>query len=93
MTYRDFLSGSQKQVQAKIVFMSGHNMNLTPLSNLIQFAGSGTVQQQADFFDEVIPWMEQTSWIERYSAFGAFVENLVQPDGSLNGLGTAYAEA
>lgn len=34
---------------------------------LTEFAGSGSSDEQQGFFKQVLPWMEQQPWIERYA--------------------------
>ena len=41
---------------------------LTKLTS--QFMGSGTVAEQQEFLDYVIPWLEEAPFIERYAAQG-----------------------
>ncbi|TNY21555.1 glycosyl hydrolase catalytic core-domain-containing protein [Rhodotorula diobovata] len=59
---------------------------------LTEFAGSGTVAEQQQFFKTVLPWMEAQPWIERYAGFGDFVGTYVNADGSLKSLGRSYSE-
>ncbi|GAA5924930.1 hypothetical protein JCM1841_005371 [Sporobolomyces salmonicolor] len=60
---------------------------------LTEFAGSGTVAEQQEFFETVIPWMEDHVQVERYAAFGDFTGTFVAPDGSLTDLGATYSAA
>ncbi|KAK4699469.1 hypothetical protein P7C70_g6791, partial [Phenoliferia sp. Uapishka_3] len=57
---------------------------------ITEFAGYGTVQQQQDFFNYIIPWMENQTFIERYAAFGDFSGTFVNSNGSLTPLGHTY---
>ncbi|KAK4057173.1 hypothetical protein OIO90_001668 [Microbotryomycetes sp. JL221] len=59
---------------------------------LTEFAASGTQQQQVEFFKMVLPWLEQSNFIEKYAAFGAFSGTFVNSDGSLTTLGKAYRD-
>ncbi|BGP43793.1 hypothetical protein JCM10450v2_007990 [Rhodotorula kratochvilovae] len=49
-----------------------------------EFAGSGSVAEQQQFFKTVLPWMEEQS--------GDFVGTYVNADGSLTALGKTYSE-
>ncbi|GAA5937894.1 glycoside hydrolase family protein [Sporobolomyces koalae] len=54
---------------------------------------SGTDQQKEAFHAEMVPWMNAQPWIERYAAFGDFVNTFVTDQGSLLPLGASYASA
>ncbi|GAA5949493.1 hypothetical protein JCM21900_000238 [Sporobolomyces salmonicolor] len=60
---------------------------------LTEFAGSGTVAEQQEFFETVIPWMEDHDQVERYAAFGDVAGTFVAPDGSPTDLGATYSAA
>ncbi|KAL8276237.1 hypothetical protein RQP46_011354 [Phenoliferia psychrophenolica] len=53
---------------------------------LTEFMGSGTVAEQQTFLETVIPWLEKSPFIERYAAFGTFIDST----GALTALGTTY---
>ncbi|BGP35613.1 hypothetical protein JCM10296v2_007454 [Rhodotorula toruloides] len=59
---------------------------------LTEFAGSGTVAEQQQFLETVIPWMDAQPWIQRYAGFGDFAGNYVNSDGSLTPLGQTYSD-
>ncbi|GAA6039758.1 hypothetical protein JCM8097_004206 [Rhodosporidiobolus ruineniae] len=54
---------------------------------------SGNVTAKQEFLEDVVPWMEQTPWIERYAAFGDFVNRFVWANASLTPLGETYNNA
>ncbi|KAM0749946.1 hypothetical protein T439DRAFT_279891, partial [Meredithblackwellia eburnea MCA 4105] len=45
---------------------------ITEASYLTRFMGTGSAADQATFVKDVVPWLEQQSFIERYAAFGEF---------------------
>ncbi|BGP39137.1 hypothetical protein JCM10449v2_003075 [Rhodotorula kratochvilovae] len=65
---------------------------------LTEFMGTGTPDEQKTFLEFAVPWLEQQDWIERYAAFGDFLDNpvaefIASDDGTLNDLGKAYSDA
>ncbi len=61
---------------------------------LTEFQGYGTVAEQQAFLREVIPWMEEQAFIERYAGFGDFIGNYVaDQEGNLTPLGETYSNA
>lgn len=48
-----------------------------------------TADQQAEFLKEVLPWLEETSYVERYAYFGVFDGDLLSGT-SLNTAGDVY---
>ncbi|GAA5905920.1 hypothetical protein JCM6882_009070 [Rhodosporidiobolus microsporus] len=57
-----------------------------------RFTSSSNVTQKQEFLEGVIPWLEETSFIERYAAFGTFVGRFVDKDASLTDLGETYSD-
>lgn len=58
---------------------------------ITEFSGSGTDAQQQQFLQQVLPWLDATSYVERYAWFGAFTGSLLSPDGSgLSAQGQMY---
>ncbi|SCV70126.1 BQ2448_1520 [Microbotryum intermedium] len=55
-----------------------------------QFAGSGTTAEQQAFLKKVIPWLEKTTWIQRYAGFGAFAGQYVNANSGLTAIGDTY---
>ncbi|GAA5923670.1 hypothetical protein JCM3775_000466 [Rhodotorula graminis] len=65
---------------------------------LTEFMGTGTPAEQKTFLEFAVPYLEKQDWVERYAAFGDFLDNpvaefIAADDGSLNDLGKAYSEA
>lgn len=61
---------------------------------LTEFQGYGTVAEQQALLREVIPWMEEQAFIERYAGFGDFIGNYVaDQEGNLTPLGETYSNA
>lgn len=56
---------------------------------LTEFEGSGTQAQQIAMLKQVMPWLDSLSYVERYSWFGVFDQNLVT-SGAINALGEVY---
>lgn len=47
---------------------------------LTEFAGSGSSAEQQAFFKQVLPWMEQQPWIERYAGLCVYFPPLSARD-------------
>lgn len=54
---------------------------------------SGTQQQQIDFLNQMVPFLNGLSSVSHYAYFGVFAGNLVNSDGSLTALGQAYVSS
>jgi len=57
-----------------------------------EFAGSGTEQQQVDFINTMIPFLDKEPSVERYAYFATLEGNLVA-GGGLTATGKAYSAA
>ncbi|GAA5823737.1 hypothetical protein JCM5353_008576 [Sporobolomyces roseus] len=53
----------------------------------------GTQQEQIEFQKQVVPWMDQQPWNERYAAFGDFVGMFVDAQAKVLPVGNAYNSA
>jgi len=51
---------------------------------ITEFEGFGTDAQQADFVQEVTPWLDASEWIGGYAYFGVFNEYLIINNGTGN---------
>ena len=59
---------------------------------ITEFQCYGTDAQQVTFLQEVLPWLDSQSYVQRYAYFGAFPEHLVNLGGTaLSDIGVAYA--
>lgn len=59
---------------------------------ITEFQCYGTEAQQIAFLKEVLPWMDEQDYVQRYAYFGAFPNDLVNAAGTgLSDLGVAYA--
>jgi len=57
-----------------------------------EFAGSGSQQQQIDFINTMVPFLDGEGTVERYAYFGN-VEGQLISGGQLNAVGNAYQSA
>ncbi|KAI9745337.1 MAG: hypothetical protein M1818_001617 [Claussenomyces sp. TS43310] len=51
---------------------------------LTEFEGSGSQDEQITFLETVMPWMDSQDFIDRYSWYGVFDQNLVSADSNGN---------
>ncbi|ORY54468.1 glycosyl hydrolase catalytic core-domain-containing protein [Leucosporidium creatinivorum] len=63
---------------------------------ITEFMGIGDADAQKTFIEEVVPWLEDQDYIQRYAAFGDFADNpianFVTEAGVLLPLGQAYSD-
>ena len=57
---------------------------------MFQFGATGTVQQQQEFFQELLPFLDGLDCVTQYAYFMDEVGVLVNADGSLSALGQTY---
>lgn len=60
---------------------------------ITEFQGSGDSAQQQAFLHEVIPWLDQQSFVERYAYFMASDGNLISSGTTLSPVGEAFANS
>lgn len=68
---------------------------------MCKFHGAGSVDQMTDFIQQSVAWLDETPWINRYSAMWASPEfdvngisaALVNVDATVTELGHVYATA
>jgi hypothetical protein len=58
---------------------------------LTEFGASGTTDEQNTFLETVMPWMDEQSYIERYSYFMVATDNLISTGTTLSTLGNTFA--
>jgi hypothetical protein len=59
---------------------------------ITEFQCYGTDAQQVAFLQEVLPWLDSQSYVQRYAYFGAFPDFLMNANGTgLSEIGVAYA--
>jgi len=73
----------------KNYFTDAQNTFKAPII-ISEFAGSGTVDEQVQFFNTVCPWLESQSGIIGYAAFGLSDSQPFVQNGGLTQLGQAY---
>ncbi|KAA8894988.1 hypothetical protein FN846DRAFT_365286 [Sphaerosporella brunnea] len=60
---------------------------------LTEFAMNGaSPDQQANFINQVVPWLDAQDWLSRYSYYGVF-ENMLVSGNALSQIGQAYVSA
>lgn len=60
---------------------------------ITEFQASGTDAQQQEFMDEILPWLDEQSAVERYAYFMCKVDILLASDTSVSDLGVTYASS
>lgn len=60
---------------------------------ITEFQGSGDSAQQQAFLNEVLPWLDQQSFVERYAYFMASDGNLISSGTSLSPVGQVFANS
>ncbi|TQS36349.1 hypothetical protein Golomagni_03203 [Golovinomyces magnicellulatus] len=58
---------------------------------ITEFEGPGDAQQQQKFLKEVLPWLDNQDYVERYAYFMASDGNLISSGTSPSAVGQAYA--
>jgi len=57
-----------------------------------EFEASGTDAEEIAFLQDVLPWLDEQTWVQRYAYFGVFEGYLVNADGTgLSDIGQTYA--
>jgi Glycosyl hydrolase catalytic core len=90
-TFEDYITGVHNDYPNYPIVV-----NEFSLVNTNTYDGTGiTPAEQVAFIDQVVPWMESQSYIIGYSWFAAYLggygSDLLNSDGSLSTIGTAYS--
>jgi len=76
--FKQYMQKASQQAAGKPIWITEFGMN------------GASDSDQANFLNQVIPWLEAQDFVARYAYFGDFTNILVDSSGALTAAGTAY---